>query len=159
MIFLQISLLTLLFITAFQDFQNRAIWWGLIPLLTIVVAAIGFQEIDHYLLKIWLGNGAFFGFQLLVLTIYFSLKNKQLVNITNQQLGLGDILFFIPLAGLFSLSKLILFLLIMLLISILAVFVLPKHRQNIPLAGIFAGGLIIILSLEWLNVIGINRYF
>lgn len=158
-IFLQISLFVLLFITAYQDFKSRAIWWGLIPLLTIVIGILGFQDIGQYLLQIWLINILFFGFQLFVLTLYFSWKNKTLTNITNQQLGLGDILFFIPLSGLFSLRYLILFLIVMLLISIIAALILLKQRQNIPLAGIFAVGLIVILSLKWLNIMEINQYF
>jgi hypothetical protein len=151
--------LLLLLIIIYQDFKNRTIWWGLIPLLTVVIAIIGFHTINHYLWRIWLVNGLFFSLQLLVLTIYFSVKNKQLINITNKQLGLGDILFFIPLSGFFSLSKLIPFLIIILLGSIIAVLILPKHRQNIPLAGVIAVGLIVVLILEWLNMIGINRYF
>ena len=149
----------LLSITTYQDFKSRAIWWGLIPLLTIVVGIIGFQTIGVYLWKAWLINGLFFGFQLLILTLYFSLKSKQFVNITNQQLGLGDILFFIPLSGLFTLPKLIPFLLGTLFLSILAVLLLPKHRQNIPLAGIIAFGLIIILGLELLGISNFNRYY
>lgn len=155
----QICLFLLLIITAYQDFKNRAIWWGLIPLLTAAVAIIGFYTINHYLWRIWLVNGLFFSLQLLVLTFYFSLKNKKLINITNKQLGLGDILFFIPLSGFFSLSKLISFLLVILLASIIAVLVLPKHRQNIPLAGVIAIGLIIILGLEWFGLSGFKRYY
>jgi hypothetical protein len=128
----------------------------LIPLLTIVIGIIGFQMIGHYLWRIWLVNGLFFGLQLLVLTLYFSIKNKQLVNITNRQLGLGDILFFLPLSGFFSLFKLLPFLLITLVFSIIAVLLLPKHQQNIPLAGLLAIGMLIVLGLEWF---GWTRYY
>ena len=112
--------------------------------------------IGHYLWRIWLVNGLFFGLQLLVLTLYFSIKNKQLVNITNRQLGLGDILFFLPLSGFFSLFKLLPFLLITLVFSIIAVLLLPKHQQNIPLAGLLAIGMLIVLGLEWF---GWTRYY
>ncbi len=156
---LQPFLLLLLLIVIYQDFKSRAIWWGLIPLLTIAVGVLGFQELGHYLWRFWLINGLFFCLQLLVLTVYFSLKNKKITNITNRHLGLGDILFFIPLSGLFSLWNIIIFLLTILLVSIFAALLLPKHRQNIPLAGIFAIGLIIVLGLEWLDIIKINRYF
>jgi hypothetical protein len=156
---LQFFLLLLLFVTAYQDFKYRAIWWGLIPLLTIAIGVLGFQELGHYLWRFWLVNGLFFGLQLLVLTIYFSLKSKQVINITNRQLGLGDILFFIPLSALFSLRNLIVFLLFVLLTAIITAFLLPKHRQNIPLAGIFSVGLIIVLGLEWLSIVEVNRFF
>ena len=79
--------------------------------------------------------------QLLLLTIYFSMKNKKWVNITKDYLGWGDILFLLTVAFFLSPMNYLFFyvgsLLVVLLFTMLAL-VRNGTRYKIPLAGLQA---------------------
>jgi len=75
---------------------------------------------------------------ILCLTLYFSIKNKQFINPIDSKIGLGDIVFFIVIAPLFYLKSYILFFITGLLFSLLLYSVVIRFREKqktIPLAG------------------------
>ena len=75
-----------------------------------------------------------------MITVYFSVKERTFVNIINTKIGIGDVLFFIACAFIFSLPNFILFFTFSLLASALIVALFQKSigKQNIPLAGIMS---------------------
>ncbi len=140
-------------IITYQDFKQRAIRWELLPLLLLCVLTQGYIQIGGSRLLYFGGlNLLFFVAQMILLTLYLSIKFKRWINITKKHLGLGDILFFIPMSFMFTPLNLIIFFIVALLITIigtLAIQVLFKPTyKTIPLAGILSLYLIIILILE-----------
>jgi len=94
--------------------------------------------------------------QVVFLSLYFSIKQGRLVNITKSYLGIGDIVFFIPLCFLFAPIHLILFFVGSLLLSLfgsgLYAFFAEKKPTTIPLAGCMALVLILVQILAfWMN--------
>ncbi len=123
-----------------EDFKNRAIWWGWIPLLILTCTCIAIRQIGVVdTINFFIMNIGFISIQLLLVTCWFSLKEKKLTNITNQYLGLGDILFFIPLCLLFSPINFIAFYLTSLILVLVSFIILKSllfnNIQTIPLAG------------------------
>ena len=143
----------LLCIIIYQDFKHRSLRWELLPLLLISVWIEGYLTIGIELLAYFGGlNFLFFALQLILLTVYVSIQLKAWTNITKEHLGIGDILFFIPLCFTFTPLNLIVFFIVALLITIIIFFVVherykPKNR-TIPLAGVLSLYLIIIFLLE-----------
>lgn len=137
-----------LLIVGFQDFKYRMISWWLIPVLLFLFILKGssvltVREQIHYALF----NLTFIVFQLLGLTLYYSLKNKKLYNIIDTQLGLGDILFFPILCVAFAPVNFIIFYLGSLVITLLIFFIsrFSMQTKEIPLAGSVA--MILMISL------------
>lgn len=148
-----ICLLVLLGIVAAQDFKSREISWYLIPLLFIAflskgIALTSVKEIS----TLFLINFCFVVFILLVLTIYISLKKQQLTNIINSYIGLGDVLFFFALCAAFSFVNFIAFYIGSTLFSLIAFLaynaISKKASKEIPLAGIMAGLLILLIAIN-----------
>lgn len=131
----------------YEDFKYRAIHWIWIALL--IILALLFHPVEN---KVILNNLIFIFVQLGLLSIYFSIKHRKLINITKDYLGIGDILFFIPLCLLFSNEGLILFFISSLTISLLFflfwMLITKKENQTIPLAGSMSLILIIILLIS-----------
>lgn len=84
----------------------------------------------------------FFGTQLLLVWAYLSIKNKQLVNMTANYLGLGDILFLMAITFYLSPVNYILFyvgsLIVVLIYTLITRFFNKNTNQEIPLAGLQA---------------------
>ncbi|HEX8545800.1 MAG TPA: hypothetical protein VF691_02500 [Cytophagaceae bacterium] len=78
----------------------------------------------------------------MILTLYFSIKEKKMVNITKKYLGWGDVLFLFTLCFLFPLINYLLFYLLTLSVVIarqLIIYLIKKQPSGkIPLAGIQA---------------------
>jgi hypothetical protein len=86
------------------------------------------------------------------LTLYFLLKHRRIVNITDQYLGMGDILFFLILALYLSVLNFLLFFVGSLLFAGIYQALIIKYRNNnrhIPLAGLQALLLIPFLVSDW----------
>jgi hypothetical protein len=105
-------------------------------------------------------NVSFFLGQLILITIYFSIKNKKLINITGELLGLGDVLFILSIAFYLSVFN-FLFFYIASLIAVLAFWLLwqsvsTKKHKHIPLAGLqallFTGFLLCDWCLKMINL-------
>lgn len=127
----------------YEDFRYRAIHWIWVALLSLAILYV--YPLRWPLVAI---NGFFLLLQVLFLTLYFSLKHRQLVNITQDYLGIGDLVFFIPLCLFFPPVHLILFFVGSLLLSLLGFsgYRLFTQRQiaTVPLAGCMALVLIFV---------------
>lgn len=141
-----ISLLTSLLVVFYQDLKFRAVYWWLFPVLAIGSYFYSSKTISIHEWKI---NFLFIGLQLLGVYLYFCLKNKALVSLKNIELGLGDILMFLVLALWFTPINFILFF-ISSLFSITLIMLLFRLNKStcIPLAGIQAALLVILIVLN-----------
>jgi hypothetical protein len=96
---------------------------------------------------------SFIGMQLVILTLYFSVKNKKWINITSGLLGLGDILFLLSIAVYLSVLN-FLFFYITSLIAVLFTWLIwqrvsAKKNKYIPLAGLQSLMAILFLLGDW----------
>jgi hypothetical protein len=98
-------------------------------------------------------NSAFILLQMLILSIYFSLKNGKWVNVTKELLGWGDVLFLLSLAFYLSALNFLFFYLASLIAVLICwiswqAFSKGKSKQ-IPLAGLQALFFLIFLGGDW----------
>lgn len=147
---LKIVLILLLFSVFYQDIKYRAVYWVLFPILLILQF---FIAVTYYSLQLVLVNGMynliFIAIQFLLITVYFSLKNKKLINITTNYLGWGDIIFLLVISFSFSPLNYLLFyitsLCLILIISLMVSFKSKNQPFQIPLAGLQSAYLILFL--------------
>lgn len=150
MLFLKISIILVLAFISFQDFKDRAVYWFLFPILIALfisekIALLNYRIVftDAFILT------GFLLVQLFFLWLYFTIKAKRAVNITNGLLGWGDILFLFVTCFYFSPVSYIAFYILALIISIcfafLCRFIYKNVEVTIPLAGIQSLLLIVIL--------------
>jgi hypothetical protein len=144
--------IVILILIAYQDFRFRAVSWLWFPLLAgiMILDNIHCSTVDASL-NIFLLNLAFVVIQLLVVTVYLSIKNKAFVRIWQHHLGLGDILFFMILCLFFSPVNFILFYLGSLICCIIGVLCVRKFNAAItliPLAGIQSALLVVLIVLN-----------
>lgn len=132
-----ISIIALLVVCTYQDLRFRGIHWFVFPLLLVGVIALRWNEIDAETLLL---NAGFLLFLLLGLTLYLSLKEQRLVNITSGYFALGDILFLCALIPLFSFHWFVLFFTVgtcaTLIFHLIASFIKPQ--KTVPYAGYMA---------------------
>jgi len=136
-----------------QDFRFRAISVWLFFALFVFLGIIKVWETSWRMLFLDLGvNAAFLGVQFLCLSIYFSLKQGRWVNIFNEHLGLGDLLFMLVIAGYLSFYNYVMFYLlslgICLLIGILISVFKKGFLKSIPLAGMQAMVFAVVLIIS-----------
>jgi hypothetical protein len=96
-------------------------------------------------------NLSFLLLQFILLTLWFSIKESKLVWITQRYLGLGDLVFWLSISGLFSPVNFTCFFLFSLIFSLLLALVFQMKGSNkIPLAG-FQGLalLLVIVFTSW----------
>lgn len=157
MILLQIVMILCLAFICYQDLLYRAVYWFCFPLLAAVMFMLkynlsGFQEALTQA-----GYGlAFLIVQLTILWIYFSIKKKTLINLTNDYLGWGDVLFLAAIAFYLSPASYILFyvisLIAVLLYTLLAARLSDKARNpHIPLAGLQAALLVLMVLADYVS--------
>jgi Flp pilus assembly protein protease CpaA len=146
---LLVILLALLAVVVVQDFKRRAISWFLIPLLLIGFIGLAFLQMDATQLLTYIGINLYIVFStLLGATFIISIKNKKLTNIVNTYLGLGDVLFFVVLATVFSPINFILFFIGSIFISTIifgGITLFSKKQILTPLAGAMSVLLIIVM--------------
>ena len=149
---LLIILVGLLIIIVVQDFKSRAISWFLIPLLIIAFIAYALSSLDAKQYGTYLGiNLSLLLINLLGVTLFISIKEKKLTNILDSYLGLGDVLFFVVLATVFSPFNFILFFLgsIFLTTLVYGLIALFNRKQTlIPLAGAMSALLVITIIAQ-----------
>jgi hypothetical protein len=137
---------------AVQDFKFRAVYWWLFPVLMSCLALVKGTERNFALLvQDFLSNIVFLSVQFLFLSVYFSLKERRMVNILNGYLGLGDVLFLIAITAYFSfLNYLVFYLATLFGIIAISLFVKWKYEMNeqkIPLAGYQA-----VIFIFWIAI-------
>ena len=132
----------------YEDFRFRAIHWYWLALLGIFAFFYSTSSTTDIL-----ANLGFLMIQITGLTLYFSIKNKRIVNIIDSQIGLGDLLFFIPLCLLFKPANFLSFFVISLLGSLIGFIFIQKFWlkkiETIPLAGCMSIFLMLFLFLEY----------
>lgn len=143
-----ILLIVILLIITYQDLKSRAISWWTIPLLLSSIIYIRLAEQSWELLLVEGGiNLTFLVVQYVLISVYFSLKHRRILNIADTFLGWGDILFLITLAFLFPTISFIVFYLSSIIV-VLVGFVFYKQLINTSIKTIpLAGGQAIYLTL------------
>jgi hypothetical protein len=131
-------LAVLLFI-CYQDFKQREISWWTLPLALCFYFMNEPLEISETISSS-LFNIGFVLFNLIMISIYFSVKNSKLVNVINTYLGIGDLLFFLVCCFIFNVPNFLLFFISSLFISVIIslLFISKKEQSTIPLAGIMS---------------------
>ena len=154
MLIIQISILVILATVFVQDLLSRSVYWILFPLLGILYFSLRLS--NQSVMSIFQSGAINIGFlaiQLLCVSAYFIIKSRRLINITNQLLGWGDILFLISTAVYLSVFN-FLFFYIASLICILFFWLnwqllVNIKNKYIPLAGLQAIILFIALIADW----------
>ena len=152
MLFIIISI-TLLSIIFYQDLKYKAVTWILFPAIAIVFVTYNFYS--NNVSDVFYNSGiniVFVLLQLLILTLYFSLKARKIVNIAQKSLGWGDILFLISVCFLLPPNTFFLFyilsLILIVLKEIISRIVFAKYSEKIPLAGLQALLLAILIIFQ-----------
>ena len=144
----EIVLLILLGLMVYEDFKYRGISWYLFPLalVAIITKSYTYITIDTTVLNI-----GFVLMQLLLVTLYFTLKQRKLVNITTNHFGIGDVLFLGIIAISFSTVNFVFFYLLGIVISLLIGLLLIQSKstdKTIPFAGIMAAFYITCMGID-----------
>jgi len=139
----------------FQDVKSRSVYWILFPALVGSLLALHYFQNNS---AIWswqavIFNIGFFLGQLALVTVYFSVKNKKLTNITANLLGLGDLLFILSIAFYLSIFNFLFFyiasLVVVLVFWLIWQRISSNKNNNIPLAGLQALLFIVFLLCDW----------
>lgn len=144
-------LIAVLAVIVYQDFQERMISSWILLLLGCLGAYRAFVSAD------WQGwfllfNALFILIQLLGVSLYFSIKEQQWVNISQKYLGIGDILYFVVLLPFFSPVQFCCFFIGALILTVLGGLFYQwsiKPLQTIPLAGAMSLCLLGYQGLLW----------
>lgn len=157
MILLQIVMILCLAFICYQDLVYRAVYWFCFPVLAVVMLMLkyNFSGLEEALTQAGYGL-AFLTVQLAILWIYFSIKKKTLVNLTNDYLGWGDVLFLVAIAFYLSPASYIIFyvisLIAVLLYTLLAALLSDNARNpHIPLAGLQAALLVLMVLVDYVS--------
>jgi hypothetical protein len=134
---LLITFIAILVLCFYQDVRSRGIYWAVFPLILSGAIALNWNELNVITL---LYNTGFLATLLLGLTLYLSLKEQRLVNITKGYFSVGDILFLIAMIPLFTFQWFIIFFtfgtIITLIFHLIAAMIKPQ--KTIPYAGYMA---------------------
>jgi hypothetical protein len=151
----KLVLITCLLLIFYQDLRYRAVYWILFPMVLIALLVLVAQQQPQWkeLLFNSSYNLAFLLLQFLLLFLYFSLKMRRWVNLTQGYLGWGDILFLLCIAFYLSPANYFLFYLISLLLivftTLLIVAFKAKKQIQIPLAGLQSMFFVLLLLADW----------
>lgn len=140
-----------------QDFKYFAISWGWIPVLIILGVVEGINVLPiEVLMQDYMMSLSFVVVQMILMTVWFSIREKRVVNLSKNILGLGDILFLIVLTFYFSFINYLIFVIGSTILIASIFFINKKVKTNqenrIPLAGAMALGLVVIRILILLGV-------
>ena len=146
------GIITSLSLLVYEDFRYRKI--SVLFIVTLLFSILLFNINSNIspitILTNTAINTAIISLNLAIITLYFSVKKGRLVNITRQQLGWGDIIFFIVTGFLFSPLNFLVFFLSSLFFSLLLIITLfnkPAFKVSIPLVGLQALALIILFII------------
>lgn len=136
------AILVVLVLIFWQDMKDRAVSWYFFPILFVLVflykiPSEGLEKIIEFAGI----NTLFLLIQLVMVSLYFSLKNREWVNITKEYLGIGDVLFLFVITPLLTPVLYVLFYLISLLLIVVVamlVKIIKNYNKTIPLAGLQA---------------------
>ena len=152
------ALLLILGVIVYEDFRERSIHWFLVPGLAALLIALSVLRMGWLeMLNITTWNAVFLCVQGAGLILYFAFKHRRYTPVVDRYIGLGDILFLLAITPAFGQWNFILFILsgiaIALLIFVLLQAFRPASDLTVPLAGILAAYLGLVLVLEQVGVI------
>lgn len=141
--FLHLCLMILLLIIIIEDFTQRAIHWFLPPLLFILLVDLNFiSNRLEIVLKESAFNSAFILFHIALAALFFSLKEKKVINLFKTHFGVGDLLFLLAISAAFSFVNFAFFNTLSLCITVSIFIFYTRYKENpnypIPLAGLQA---------------------
>ncbi len=145
---IKILLILLLLIIFVQDVKLRAVYWFLFPILMVFCLWIGFESNDIVNIG-W--SSLFFISSMSFLTLYVSIKQGHLVNISNGYFSLGDMLFLIAIIPLLTFPLYLLFFTTGTLLTLVVhgvVVSISKQNKTIPFAGYMALFLVAYLVFD-----------
>jgi hypothetical protein len=154
---LSIFLLTCitLFAIAYQDFTTRAVNWIFFPILAIAGSGLAFAAIGSFrsLLVYVSINFSFLLLQFCLLKAWFFFKRGRGTPLIDHSIGRGDIFFLLATCFFFSPVNFILFYLFSLIFSLLLYMIFRRPAvagspSTIPLAGLQAGFLFVLLTVD-----------
>lgn len=135
---------------AFQDFQERKVFWFLFPMAMILFGLVHFMTVEEHEIFLNYVSLNLLLVTLIIILLYgysrFIAKDKFL----NHSLGLGDILFFYAFATGFPTFTFIILFANAILFSLLSFLVLKKKfkQQTVPLAGFMGLFLVFMMCFE-----------
>ncbi|HEX8659403.1 MAG TPA: hypothetical protein VF690_17825 [Hymenobacter sp.] len=147
----------LLLLIGWQDWRTRSVTWLLFPLLGVVLLG------HHWLMASsaavgWalLVNWTILGGLLAILSLYVRLRFVRLKLRLQDCLGSGDVVFWFVAASYFSPPAFLLYFLASSLLALVAFGLLCQMRlvgpdRRVPLAGLQAVGLVLLLVCAWVN--------
>ena len=138
-----------LLMMAFEDFRHRAIHWA-----WLLVLSGGILWCYRFKAGQFIANIILVAFQLMALTLYFTIKQKKLVYLPSDHLGWGDIFFYVPLCLFFSPENLVFFTVLSLLLTLVAFRSYQLFHRNatvtVPLAGCMSICLIAAMTVGFI---------
>lgn len=157
MLFLKIIVIGLLLLIFVQDISSRSVYWFLFPGLAALFVLMHLSQ-HHLFTDTWqpvLINSTFLILQFLIVSVYFSIKNRHWVNIADGLLGWGDMLFLLSIAFYLSVLNFLLFYIVS-LIAVLLTWALwqgisKEKNKQIPLAGLQAFIFTVFLATDWIK--------
>ena len=155
MLLLKLFILVTLGLIFIQDLKSRAVYWWLFLVLILLFLAYDFLASISFELILYptLVNIILLALQFALLTLYFSIKNSQLVNLTDGFIGLGDLLFLFAIAFYLSPISFIFFYTGSLSLIAVSWFFWLKTKKNVnkdlPLAGFQAILLAVLMTGDW----------
>ena len=152
----ELLIIVVLLLIFFQDAAARSVYWLMFPIVLLLLVVEGFSG-QHRSLSViaqtTLVNWGFLAIQFFILSLYFSLKNRRLVNITNEFIGWGDILLLLCIAAYLSVLNFLFFYIQSLIASLLTWLcwqvMAGQKNKHIPLAGLQAIFFSIFLMADW----------
>jgi len=155
MVLTEIGTLLVLLAIFVQDIRSRSVYWILFPLLLVLF--IVSDLVRHELIVgLWLPTSLNLGFlalQLIIITCYFSLKEKRWVNVSINLLGWGDILLLVSISFYLSFANFLFFHVVSFVLTLTSWLIwqlfADKKSERIPLAGIQSLILAVFLSGDW----------
>lgn len=132
-----LSFIAILILCFYQDVRFRGIHWFVFPLVLAGAIALNWENLTLTTIAY---NAGFLTILLLGLTLYLSLKEQRLVNITDGYFSTGDILFLIAMIPLFTFQWYVLFFtfgtILTLVFHLFASMIKPQ--KTVPYAGYMA---------------------
>jgi len=138
-----------------QDIKGRSVLWVLFPLLAMALLWSHASRAGNWsgLGQAVLINAGFIVLQLVLVSVYFSVRQKKFVNLTDRLLGMGDILFLLSIVFYLSVLNFLFFYVISLVISLVVwiiwQMIAERKTKHIPLAGLQAMIFMLFLTGDW----------
>lgn len=146
-------LIIVLILVVVEDFRFRkvSLLWLIVILITSFLLQLNTNLHLHNIAANTFLNLCTIAVNYVILTLYFSLKNRRLINLGNHYLGTGDLIFLIAVSFLFSPLNFVCFILLSLFFtlfySLFAKLILKDKFKTIPLAGLQSMFLILLLTI------------